>query len=253
MEFSDRVVILRVGKFREADLWVRFLSPARGILSAFAFGGSRSRRRFTGCLDLFNDVLFQVKSTRGGLYLALQEGVLMRGPQRLRRDWQRLGLAMNCLKFLEAFGVSPDGAPAAHALFTNTLELLEEHDTLPHQLPLWFRARLAFEQGYALQVDACSGCGAPLEAVSSCSFAVAEGQLYCSRCARGSVRGFSLVLRRETLDALAYVQENPPSLWHTGAVGALSPSGRKESARMLDAFIQRHIGLYWDTNKFSRT
>ncbi len=253
MDFSDRVIILRVGKFREADLWVRFLSPSRGILSAFAFGGARSRRRFSGCLDLFNDVLFSMKSTRGGLYLALQEGVLMNGPRRLRQDWKRLGLAMNCLKFLEAFGVSPDGAAPAHALFSDMLRVLEEQEALPEQLPLWFRFRLASDQGYALELHHCARCGADLRGFSSATLAVTEGHLHCPDCAPLHRGGFSLVLRRETLDALAFVQENPSSLWHAGAPAQLSPAGRRESARMIDSFIQRHIGLYWDTKRFSRT
>jgi DNA repair protein RecO (recombination protein O) len=251
MEYSDRVVILRVGKFRETDLWVRFLSPSRGILSAFAFGGTRSRRRFTGCLDLFNDVLLQLKSTRGGQYLALQEGVLMKGPARLRRDWRRLGLAMNCLKFLEAFGVGQDGAGAAHTLFCGTLTLLEESERLPEQLPFWFRARLAFEQGYALDCVHCASCGAILSEQAHCFFAVTDARFYCPCCAPRHTGG-TFFLRRETLDALAYVQENPPSLWPAGPPACLGFAERKESVRMIDAFIQRHVGLSWSSNKFSR-
>lgn len=108
MEFTEQGLVLRVGRFREADLWVRFLSRRRGILTAFAFGGSRSRRRFSGCLDLFNMLSVSVKSTRGGDYLALQEATLLRGPDRLRRDWRRCGMATNCLRFVEALGAEAD-------------------------------------------------------------------------------------------------------------------------------------------------
>ena len=54
MEWSDTALVLGVGRFRESDLWLRMLTRRHGIVSAFAFGGSRSRKRFCGCLDLFN-------------------------------------------------------------------------------------------------------------------------------------------------------------------------------------------------------
>lgn len=178
MEFTDRVLILRVGRFRETDLWVRFLSPKRGILSAFAFGGSRSRRRFSGCLDVFNEVLFSIKTTRNGTYNALQEGVLTRAPRRLRSDWQRLGIAANCAKFVEAFGISPDGAEKTHALLTETLALLEEDEAPPGNLPALFRARVAFDQGYAVDPTRCARCAAPLGDSRDPGFHVREGGFF---------------------------------------------------------------------------
>ncbi len=250
MEYTDTVLVLRVGKFRETDLWVRFLSPNRGVLSAFAFGGSRSRRRFTGCLDLFNEVMFRIKVTRGGLYHALQEGVLVRGPDRLRRDWRRLGPAMNCLKFLEAFGVAPDGAPAAHALFSGVLGLLEEDADPPADLPLLFRARLAFDQGYAMSVKACARCGAEPAGNGQALFLVREGLFYCRNCAERNREEAGIGVQQETLDALAYVQEYPPILWRSGALAILSPAGRRECARVVDAFVEHHVGLQWDNSRF---
>ena len=109
MEWSDTALVLGVGRFREADLWVRLLTRRHGIVSAFAFGGSRSRKRFCGCLDLFNELQISTRATRNGMYLSLLEGNLIRGPRRLRTDWNRLGMFMNCVRFVEALGVPPDG------------------------------------------------------------------------------------------------------------------------------------------------
>ena len=39
MEFSEKALVLKVGRFREIDAWVRLFSPIRGIYTAFAFGG----------------------------------------------------------------------------------------------------------------------------------------------------------------------------------------------------------------------
>ncbi|MCC8194111.1 MAG: recombination protein O N-terminal domain-containing protein, partial [Deltaproteobacteria bacterium] len=197
MEFTDRVLILRVGRFRETDLWVRFLSPKRGLMSAFAFGGSRSRRRFSGCLDLFNEVFFSVKTTRNGLYNALQEGVLVRAPRKLRDDWHRLGIAANCAKFVEAFGIAPDGAAKAHTALTEMLELLECDAPPLSNLPLLFRAKIAFDQGYALDVGRCSRCGAALPHFPHAGFSVREGGFFCAACMDGERSGKFLSVGHE--------------------------------------------------------
>lgn len=247
MEFTEQGLILRTGRFREADLWVRFLARGRGVVSTFAFGGSRSRRRFCGCLDLFNVVLFSAKSTRGGTYLALQEATLLRGPDRLRRDWRRCGIAANCLRFVEALGTGPDGSNSALALTLDTLDLLEGVETVPDLLPLLFRARFAFEQGYAPRIDQCANCGAIPDEERKMRFLVREGLLFCPSCQPPA--GPYVEVSRETLDALRFVQDNSPLLWPELR---LSPSGRRECSRAVDGFIQYHIGLTWENGTFRR-
>ena len=105
MEWTDTALVLHVGRFREADLWVRLLALEQGLVTAFAVGGSRSRRRFTGCLDVFNVIRARVTASRDGQFLNMQESTLLEGPERLRRDWRRQGMAANCVRFMEALGV----------------------------------------------------------------------------------------------------------------------------------------------------
>ena len=252
MEFTDKVLILRVGRFRETDLWVRFLSPKRGIVSAFAFGGARSRRRFSGCLDLFNDVFFSVKTTRNGMYNALQEGVLMGAPRKLRDDWRRLGLAVNCAKFVEAFGIAPDGAEKAHALLTDALSVFEDDSPPLLNFSLFFRAKIAFGQGYAMELGRCARCGTSLAEYPHAGFHVREGNFCCAPCAGRERIGKILPARQETLDALAHVQDYSPLRWNEAGMTSLSPSGQREAARIIDAFIEHHVGLRWHNTRFIR-
>ena len=247
MEFSERVLLLHVGKFKESDLWVRFLSPTRGILTAFAFGGSRSRRRFVGCLDIFNEVLVKVASSGHGAYLALHEGVLIRGLSRLREDLPRLGMAANCAGFLQAFGVGSEGAGSAHFLFHQTLRLLEEAECPPGLLPLFFRARLAFDQGYALETRHCMLCGKPFQQENA-YLLLRDGQFACRACSAAQP-GQRLVIGAQALETLGKAHVQPPVTW--GEL-QLAPSVARECARIIDGFIQYHIGISWENGRFVR-
>ncbi len=255
MEWSDTALVLGVGRFRESDLWVRMLTRRHGIVSAFAFGGSRSRKRFCGCLDLFNELQISTRTTRNGMYLSLLEGNLIRGPRRLRTDWNRLGMFMNCVRFLEALGVPPDGAANAYRLLKETLTILEEAEFVQDILPILFRLRMASQQGYAPALDKCSSCGNNV--FDSAVFLVSEGSLVCQDCA--SVRGNIVEISRKSLDVLRQVQEKSPAQWHfltcapsDGSVEALLPAERRECARAVDGFVQYHLGLAWDRGRFRK-
>ena len=244
MEWTDTALVLHVGRFREADLWVRLLAPGQGLVTAFAFGG-KSRRRFTGCLDVFNLIRTRASFSRNGLFLNLQEATLLEGPERLRADWRRQGIAANCIRFVEALGVPPDGAAAGFALTRDVLGLLENAVVAPALTPLFFRFRLASDQGYAPDLTVCSLCGRPLDEPEGAYFLVAEGVARCPDCRpRG---GMALAVRHEALDVLRKVQEYSPGLW--GDFALSSESGR-QVGRLVDAFVRYHLGLEWINGRF---
>lgn len=260
-EFSEKVLVLRVGRFREADAWVRFLSPTRGVLTAFAFGGCKSRRRFCGCLDPCNEVLFKVKSNRTGTYLNLEEGVLTHSPSRLRSDGSRLGLAVNCIKFAEAAADRTESGAAAYSLLRETLLVLDGECEPSPMVPVLFRARLAFEQGLWPQLEACVDCGRPLcgDSDATCGeggvprygarFLVEQGHALCPAC-NARERGLHLPVCNQALETLARVRDTSPENWQNLN---LPPAVRRECATLVDHFVRYHLGLAWEKGGFRKT
>lgn len=247
MEISERMLVLQVGKFREIDLWVRLLSPTRGLISAFAFGGSRSRKRFVGCLDAFNEIQVRMVPTNRGAYLVMQESVLIKGLSRLRRDWSRFGLAVNCVRFMQSFGVGQDEGAAAYFLLHETLALMEENDSIPHLLPLFFRSRLVFDHGYSLQEENCRHCGRELKNLEA-SILVREGVILCPNCAPSNP-GACLALGPRIMQCIESVRTMPPREW--GAI-MLSAQDSRAFARIMDEFIRFHVGISWQNGRFIR-
>lgn len=266
MEWTDTALVLHVGKFKEADLWVRLLTLEQGLLTAFAFGGGKSRRRFTGCLDVLNIIRVRAGTSRNGQFLNLLEASLLEGPSRLRTDWRRQGVAANCVRFMEALGVPPDGGKASFTLMRSMLGLLENSEAVPETLPQLFRFRLASDQGYAPDLQHCALCGTVFEApcLDSCAntvgeqadlshhaawFLVAEGMAVCPSC-RLSGAGYgsmSLGMGAESLDVLRKVQQYYPEQWDDFN---LHPDHWRQATRLIDAFVRYHLNLEWSGGRF---
>ncbi len=215
------------------------------MLTAFAFGGSRSRRRFTGCLDAFNRIRLSVAASRDGRFLNMQEATLLEGPVQIRRDWRRQGLAANCMRFVEAFGVPPDSSSACYDLLGDMLRVIEGGSSLPAFLPVYFRFRLASEQGYAPELAVCPRCGSGLLGSARAYFLVQEGTACCPGCRAEGESG--MMLGREALDVLRKVKEKSPLEWQAGE---FSPEAGRQAARAIDAFVRYHVGLEWSNGRF---
>ncbi|WP_300157445.1 recombination protein O N-terminal domain-containing protein [Solidesulfovibrio sp.] len=248
MEFSEQALVLKVGRFREIDAWVRLISPQRGVYTAFAFGGLKSRRRFLGCLDPLNHVNFKVRRTGHGGYHCLTEARLLDAPMRLRRDPGRLGMAVNCLKFFEAVQIGPQGAAEAYALLRDMLAALEEADAPSPLFPLLFRARMASLQGVFPVCGRCAVCGAPLgdgEAVCH----VEAGRLTCSACRDENAPGVRQRLGAGALALLASGVAGDARAWaHCRPEAAAA----REFSRVVDLLVRYHMGLAWERGGFVR-
>lgn len=247
MEFSEQALVLKVGRFREIDAWVRLFSPVRGTYTAFAFGGMKSRRRFLGCLDPLNHVRFKVRRSGHAGYHCLTEARLLDAPTRLRHDPPRLGMAINCLKFFEAVHIGPQGAADVYALLRAMLAALENASAPSTLFPLFFRARLASLHGTFPVCDRCAGCGRPFAATDAVCH-VEAGRLTCPDC-RQTGGGVRQHLSGAALCLLATAVGDTPEAW---AASRPEPAAAREFSRTVDLLVRYHMGLAWEQGGFVR-
>lgn len=248
MEFSERALVLSVRRFREIDAWVRLLSPARGVYTAFAFGGLKSRRRFLGCLDPLNHVQFKVRRSGYRAYHCLTEGRLLDSPRQLRTNPQRLGMAVNCLKFFEAVPIGPQGAAEAYALLREMLAALDASEAPSPLFPLLFRARMTFMHGMLPVCGPCPVCGEAIgERGAVCH--VEEGKILCPACRSAAGGGVRLPLGSEALSLLEAAVGQDPGCW---ADCRPQPTAAREFSRAVDLLVRYHMGLAWEQGGFVR-
>lgn len=251
MDVTEKALVLRVGRFREADAWVRLLSPSKGLYTAFAFGGLKSRRRFVGCLDPLNLVLFTVGSDRRGAYLQLREGSLISGFPELRSENSLLGQAVNCIKFVEAIEPGPDDGRAVFELLVQVLEALTLERPGGDLFPLLFRARMAFEIGFHPDMRVCSVCGRSCENEAGVFFNVESGRIRCAACKSSEkpVDGLSRPISIGALRMMDWIMTSTPSDW----VGlGMSSDVRRQVYETVELFVAYHLDLQWEGGNYKK-
>jgi DNA repair protein RecO (recombination protein O) len=238
MEFVENCLVLRTGRFKESDVWLRLLSSQYGLFTAFAFGGSRSRRRFCGCLDVLNHVNFRVSYDRRRDYYVLQEGSLIRGFNSLKKDTNRMGMAANCLRFINCLHIYPEDAPRIYDIFALSLAALEDKAVPDRFFPLVFKVAVVFSLGFSPDISCCAGCGLPLDKIKHPGFDVTGGRVFCADC-RARVPG-AVNADASALDLLRQINETGPQQW-VGWNPAMQV--RQNCLRLVDAFVNYHLRL----------
>lgn len=251
MRSTEKAIVLKVGRFREADAWVRLLTASQGVFNAFAFGGLRSRRRFTGCLDPLNLVLFSFSTSKTGSYVSLEEGSLVSGFHEIKNDTALLGQAINCVQFVRALDPSSQDGPVIFDLLQETLELLEVCHPKGDMIPFLFRAKAAFDLGYRPAFDRCIVCGRDAEGMQSPLVNVESGQVLCAACQPGrkTVDGMVRRVSPGVLRSLEWIRTSRPADW---ARLTMSADVARQSRRLIEAFVAYHLGLQWENGYFKK-
>ncbi len=249
-EFTEKCIILKVGQFRESDCWVRFLSPSRGIMSAFAFGGLKSKRRFPGCLEALNYVSLYVTSNRTGSYYALQEGSLLRRFSGIHKDLVRWGMAVNCLKFVVAAHIGAFSSSEVFEHFYLALSLLETQSHPSDKIPLMFRVWVACEYGYRPDCLQCIQCGRRIGLQEKGVFSIDSGCVTCLCCHQSNRIIKGRLLPGEVLHVMQSIVNQSRLEDNNGQ--EISPDSIRIAWQVLDTFVQIHMGLIWDSGDFRR-
>jgi DNA repair protein RecO (recombination protein O) len=251
MNATEKALVLKVGCFRESDCWVRLITPTRGIINAFAFGGSRSRRRFVGCLDPLSLVLFSMGANRRGTYTVLEEGSLLNNFSGIRADAAVTGLAANCIRFIEALEIDPADAAPVYDLLLETMHLLDAGGGSMDFVPWLFRASLAFELGFHPDFAACGACGEPVGATVGYRFGVEQGQVLCPTClsAGKPLDGLARPVSSGVLRAMEWIRQSRPTDW---AKVVMDREVRRQCSQLVELFVAYHLGLSWDNGMYKK-
>lgn len=147
MLIRDRIIVLKNQPFSESDLIVRGLNSKGCQMSFIAKGALKSKKRFSGgVLDPTAYIELEYRPSKKSLH-RLQQAWFLEDFSKLRKDYNRLNLALYFLKILDE--ISQEGTEDSEELFHllgNALMLSQDSSSLD-SLKLFFQIKILFLQG----------------------------------------------------------------------------------------------------------
>jgi DNA repair protein RecO (recombination protein O) len=226
--------------FGESDRILHLLLPDSGRLTAIAKGARRSKKRFSGTLDLFNYVRVQLDRRKPNSMARLDQARLISCFSGLRRSPARYGMGCYLLELLDRLapesGVRADTRRLFH-FAVRALGVLSEK-TPDTRLRTILELRALDALGLRPELRRCVRCGGAPEHDGVLDFHVSEGGPVCGSCG-GHLEG---LLRLQLGTARALEQGLRFDLDRLERL-VLPPSALSEARQLLGRFQRFHLGV----------
>jgi DNA repair protein RecO (recombination protein O) len=243
---TTEALILRSVDFGESDRIFHLLAPDVGRLTAIAKGARRSIKRFSGTLDLFNQLRVQIERRRSGMG-RLDQAQLVRGFAALRVDPTRFAMGCHLLELLDRLAPEGGNRDDMRRLFAFALRALETLDARrpDARLRTILELRALEALGLRPELRHCVRCGREPAAGRDVDFHVADGGPLCGACAArqsgllrvqlGTLRALEQGLRLD-LDRLDRL--------------VLSPTALAQARQLVTRFERFHVGVDLQSRRF---
>jgi DNA repair protein RecO (recombination protein O) len=225
--YKTEAIILRQRRFADADRFLTIYSPTFGKTDVKARGVRRTTSRMSGHLQPLTRCMLQLAQGHAGDVVAGCESI--ESFPRLREDIDRLSRGIYAAELVDRF--IPERVPGyvTYRLLLDTLRRLEESEEADLVLR-FMEMRLLDQCGFRPQVDACVGCGSPLQPEQN-FFAPQSGGALCRPCATGIAGARALSLN--ALKVLRLLQK-----------GSYNDIARLKLPGELAVEIERHLRSY---------
>lgn len=232
-------VVLKVVDYREADVIVTLFTREEGKLRGIATGARKSRKRFSGALDLFARLSLSIR-VREGLS-RIEEATIITLFPRIREEITTVASASYACELTDL--LLPDGMPhpRTYRLLCAWLERLDSAPPSPADRR-FFEVNLLNILGYRPELERCPVCAGPFDGSVPLSFHPSAHTLTCRGCAGAGIAITPTVPPR-LLTCLA-----------TGRFGTVpfSPEELADSGTLLDRLILAHTGREPKSLRFLR-
>jgi DNA repair protein RecO len=183
---KDLAIVLRSIPFEERHRIVTALTEQHGQITALAKNSIQSRR-FGGSLEPFVASEWLMTERSGADMFNLQEAIVRRSYEGLRKDFERLSMASAFNEVMIRIAPKHEPCPDLFRLHANALSLLEEAQTPGADLTLLngYLAKTLQWSGSQPQLFACLRCQVPVDDVDpavSLNCVVAEAGWVCGNC-----------------------------------------------------------------------
>ena len=238
-DFSTPAIMLRSIDHGDYDLIIKFLTLKQGKVTVIAKHAKKSKKRFSGILELFSVLQIVYKTGKGrGLYL-LQEGSLKEPFIKIRGDIKKTAYASYWTEIINQWLEEGTRQESIYYLFRHVLQSLDSGRIPEEALSILFQIRFMRISGFSPNISRCSTCGIEIDKMEGnrVLFDLAKGGIVCKGCA--SYPSGRLYLSRGTIKQLEWVGSGDIKKAERIRFTALAI---KESLVFLEAFVPYHLG-----------
>jgi DNA repair protein RecO (recombination protein O) len=246
---DDPAIVMRRVEYGDYDLILTLFSRSRGRISAIAKNARKSRRRFSGRLELFSILHPELSLPKSGALPVLQEVRLLEPLENLRTDFIRMGYAAYWSEILCLWLEEAAPQPKLYGLFQEMLRGLHGGVDSPDVLSLICQLGFLTLAGLSPGLDTCGGCGAALGETRAgrIRFDYGRGRILCGTCAPisrvhpmapGTVKTLSWLQGKDTASARRM---------------QFSREARQEGLAFLESFVAFHLGRDFRSLKYLRS
>lgn len=239
-------ILLRRQAYGDDDLIVSLLTLAEGKATMIAKNARKSRKRFSGILELFSEIgLVSGLPKKGGLPV-LKEAWLIRPFAAIRGDLEKTAYASYWTELVHAWLEEGKAQEGIYHLLRYSLSTLDQGG-VPAAASIIFQVCFLKFSGLSPDFSRCSRCARPLDQLSGerQGFDLAKGTLLCQNCNPGPVLPYPL--SRGTIKQLVWIQSSRPA--NIGRL-KISRAAARESIALLEAFVPYHLGREPKSLKF---
>ena len=179
--YKTEAIVLRQRRFGEADRFLTIYTPAHGKMDVKARGVRKTTSRMSGHLQPLTRCMLSL--AQGHVSDVVTGCETLESFQPLREDLERLSRALYAVELIDRMVPERVQGFPTYRLLTETLRRLVEAED-QDQVLRFFEMRLVDQCGFRPELEACVGCGSPLEPVEN-FFAPLSGGAVCRGCVGG--------------------------------------------------------------------
>jgi DNA repair protein RecO (recombination protein O) len=243
---STSGILLRRIEYGDHDLIVTLLTLDYGKVAMMAKYARKSRKRFTGTLELFSEMTLVASLPKKGGLPVIKEASLKQPFASIRGNPLKTAYASYWTELVFAWLEEGRAQEKIYQLLRYSLAALDAGEA-PGVISIVFQLYFLRFSGLSPILKQCTRCGREVEKLRGDMFGfdLAKGGLVCQGCLSGKPMQHQLA--RGTVKQLLWIQTS--RLENTGRL-KFTDQAVKEGLRFLEAFVPYHLGREPKSLKF---
>jgi len=242
-DVNTQAILLRRINYGDNDLIVTLFTSDAGKLTVFAKSAKKSKKRFPGILELFNQLAVVYSQSQRQNLPILKEAVLHDAYINIRADIHKTGYASYWVELIDFWLQEDNAQEALYHLLQEVLSALDKDEILDQVLNIYFQMKFLNLAGLQPNLLTCCQCQKQTDCMlpDKLSVSLKDGGIVCCDCNPTDSSNKKFTLSKGTLKQLIWMAERELS---TAKRVRFSALGLKEAINFLESFVPYHVGKF---------